>query len=488
MQARLALSPTISGPKYPPLFSNTEQYPLEGKVCLFKPNSTPAHPVSVLSDNQYQEGQYVYGFGTADISANTNVYQAQAAVIGSLDEHASNHAVFNRNRDFALARLRHLPNKIRISISEEYQRRLTNKDGIANIRGANIYLRTTTEFINKVWLKYPFHNAGSFFKKITSELREDVPKNVDLDKDDFIRTTHLGGFELIRYRKSKQMKQVANRLALIALDEVKDAATHNNGDMAFLKAYDAAAAICQQWDIPPPYYAAVKIDFIIPAAECAILRMTCPKWWLKKLSNLRDRCTEHMNIAAGLVNEGSPYISRDSFNEWCEQQKSGLEWLESTMIESESGVIIPLIDAAMSGTANPKNRFVEMVVRARGLEEVAEDLGYIGFMANITAPSKYHRNSKKWNAEDPRYAQQFLVKQWAKVRTALTNLKIKFKGFRIVEPHKDGTPHWHMMIFVHSDTAETTQEIITKYAFEVDGDEDGAKEHRLVFEPIDKIK
>ncbi|WBJ95303.1 hypothetical protein [Shewanella sp. MTB7] len=102
MQARLALSPTISGPKYPPLFSNTEQYPLEGKVCLFKPNSTPAHPVSVLSDNQYQEGQYVYGFGTADISANTNVYQAQAAVIGSLDEHASNHAVFNRNRDLRL--------------------------------------------------------------------------------------------------------------------------------------------------------------------------------------------------------------------------------------------------------------------------------------------------------------------------------------------------------------------------------------------------
>ncbi|TRY13546.1 replication endonuclease [Shewanella hanedai] len=460
------------------LFSGFVKVPPKGRKCVFVADYQHTQKIQLLSAEQYQERYFLDGYKSTELPKGANARQALKEVNELLDDVSPNHAVLNSNRSFAIARLSHLPNKISIKISEEYQRRLTRKDGSSNIRSANIYLRKTTDFINKVWLKYPFHNIGSFDKLTSKHINESNDK----------RTTHYGGFELIKYRKSKRLKDVANRLALTVLDEVKDAASQNHGDIAFLKAYDAAAAVCRQWQVSPPYYSAVKRDYLIEAAECAILRMTSPKWWLNQLRTLRDQCCEHLNIAAGLVGENSPFLSRDSFNEWCEQQKSGREWLESTMIESESGVIIPLIDAAMAGNANPSNRFVELIVRARGLEEVAEEQGQIGLMVTLTAPSKYHFNSNKWNCESPRFTQAYLSGQWRKIRSALSYRKIKIQGLRVSEPHKDGTPHWHMLIFVHPDKVDVLKALLEKYAFEIDGDEEGAEEHRLDIKDADKTK
>lgn len=460
------------------IFSNFVKAPPYGRRCLFAANHQHAQKIELMTTAQYQQIKFLDGYKTAELPKSANAHQSLNEVNALLEAVSPNYVVFKGNRSFANARLSHLPNKIRIKIADEYQRRLTKKDGSPNVRSANIYLRKTTDFINKVWLKYPFHNVGSFLSITAEKVNEKNGK----------KTTHLGGFDLIKYRKSKRLKDVANRLALVVLDEVKDAASLNHGDIAFLKAYDAAAAVCKQWQVQPPYYSDVKRNQIIEAAECAILRMTSPKWWLNQLQRLRDQCCEHLNIAAGLVGEDSPYLSRDSFNEWCEQQKSGREWLETTIIESESGVILPLVDAAMAGSANPANRFVELIVRARGLEEVAEEQGKVGFMVTLTAPSKYHFNSDKWNCESPRFTQSYLSGQWRKIRAALSYRKVKVQGLRVAEPHKDGTPHWHMLIFVSPEHVDLLKALLEKYAFEIDGDEEGAAEHRLEIEPVDKTK
>jgi len=463
------------------LFSGLVTTPPHGRKCVFTPNYQHIEKVELITVEQYQQLNFLDGYKTAEMPKGSNARQALKEVNALLDEVSPNSTVLDSNRSFANARLSHLPNKIRIKIADEYQRRLTKKDGSPNVRSANIYLRKTTDFINKVWLKYPFHEVGSFLNFTSKHINGNGENKGK-------RATYYGGFDLIKYRKSKRLKDVANRLALIVLDEVKDAASANQGDIGFLKAYDAAAAVCEQWQVHPPYYNDVKRNQIIEAAECAILRMTSPKWWANKLSKLRDRCCEHLNIAAGLVGEDSPYLSRESFSEWCEQQKSGREWLESTMIESEAGVILPLIDAAMSGCANPSNRLTELIVRARGLEELAEECGQIGYFVTLTAPSKYHFNSDKWNCESPRFTQSYLSGQWRKIRSALSYRKIKIQGLRVSEPHKDGTPHWHMLIFIDPEHSDVLKELLNKYAFEVDGDEPGANERRLIIEDADKQK
>lgn len=195
-----------------------------------------------------------------------------------------------------------------------------------------------------------------------------------------------------------------------------------------------------------------------------------------------------MNITAGLVNPDRPYVSEEAFQEWTVQQRTAMNWLENTMIENDEGVILPLIEAAMAGNANPSNRLVELIVRAKGLEEMADEAGMKGFMVTLTCPSRFHRVSTKWHLGSPREAQQYLVGQFAKIRSALKYRDIAMTGLRVAEPHKDGTPHWHLVCFIHPQHEADFKAIFHKYAFQIDGNEPGAEAHRLIIDPIDKTR
>ncbi|MEL4471114.1 replication endonuclease [Shewanella algae] len=360
-----------------------------------------------------------------------------------------NGSLRDMTKQFIARQLAFLPSPIKVHLANEYRRRIER----SNLRSANIYLRKRAETLGAIWQQYPFSRKHS-------------------------------GDTLINYRKSKAMTATANRLADSALAAIKDAAEQGCPFVA----YEAAASVCQVWQVLPPYYHAVTEERNELAAECGMLRMVCPKWWLRKLIRLRDQLVEHLYIAAGMVGKQSAYISRQSFAEWKTQQAGAQAWLESTLIENSEGITLPLIDAANAGTANPSNRFTELVVRARGLEELAEDAGKVGQFITLTAPSKFHANSDKWQQSSPKAAQEFLVSQWAKARAALGKSGIEFMGLRVVEPHKDGTPHWHMLVFLDPKQTQEALSIIRKHAFAVDGNEPGAAKHRFTVEPISPEK
>ncbi|WP_025822951.1 replication endonuclease [Shewanella marina] len=343
-----------------------------------------------------------------------------------------------------------LPEHLKRHIANEFCRRVLVSKSDMPLVHARRYLKQQTEQLARIWQKYPF-------KQLPDSL------------------------SVIRYRKSKSLIEAANKAANDALLQVQQS------DDLF-SAYTAAEWVCKTWMIKAPYQNEVKKQQLQHAAEWAILRMICPEWWLRKLSGLRDMCVEHMAISAGLVGKHSPYVSQNSHNEWLTQQKSAYEWLESTYIESDNGDVLPLIEAAMAGTANPNNKFVELVVRARGLQELAEDNGQVGLFITMTAPSKFHGNSAKWQENNPKQAQAYLVKQWSKIRAKFKRDDIEVTGVRVVEPHKDGTPHWHMVLFAFPQQVGAVKTILTKYAFEVDGTENGAKKYRLDVKPLDPQK
>jgi len=49
---------------------------------------------------------------------------------------------------------------------------------------------------------------------------------------------------------------------------------------------------------------------------------------------------------------------------------------------------------------------------------------------------------------------------WAKVRARLAKHCVQYRGFRVVEPHKDATPHWHMLICFAPEHADLANKII----------------------------
>lgn len=373
---------------------------------------------------------------------------------------------------------------VRNKVQNTYQQRV-NRGGIV---AGSAYLRETIKKLTVVWHKYPFHKISGM--KFVKHSAQELDDNEDLAPESraLVAASPFSAFRLLRHRKSTELKKASAIIADTCMRQVKEIAASADKDVAYFDAYDAAAKICQTWGVIPPYWNAVKRDHIEDAAECAILRMTCAKWWGRQLLKLRDQCCEHLCIVVGLVNQHTPFVSDECFSEWTSQQRTAMQWLESTMIENEAGVILPLIEAAMAGNANPSNRLVELIVRARGLDEMAEESGKIGFMVTLTCPSKFHMKSHKWDLNNAKTAQQYLVNVFAKMRAALSYRNIPFTGCRVTEPHKDSTPHWHMLCMVKPEHEVAVKAIIKKYAYEVDGDEPGAKEHRLLIEAIDKQK
>ena len=116
---------------------------------------------------------------------------------------------------------------------------------------------------------------------------------------------------------------------------------------------------------------------------------------------------------------------------------------------------------------------------------VADHLGHVGEFYTLTTPSRMHA-CLHHGAINPRYdettvlqAHEYLTHQWALIRAELHRQGIRPYGFRVVEPHHDGTPHWHLLLFMPDKHREAVRQVIRHYALLDSGDEPGAQEHRF---------
>lgn len=230
----------------------------------------------------------------------------------------------------------------------------------------------------------------------------------------------------------------------------------------------------------------------------AVFKLDSERWWKRQAKTTAARCREYIAIALGMVTKNAePYVSRECLLEYRKQQENAALFLQENWIgietETDSGFVdmeaITLAQASASGTANPEIRRLEMMARIRGIEEAATAEGLEAVFLTWTAPGAYHYNSgKKWNGADPRDTQRYLSKQWAKARAELKEAGISFSGLRVVEPHNDETPHWHLLIFVSGHQKAAFLAICEFYALQHDKDEKGALQHRFLVEEIDPAK
>ena len=250
-------------------------------------------------------------------------------------------------------------------------------------------------------------------------------------------------------------------------------------------------------NITPPYFNDFK-NHKLTNDNCvkALAKITNYEWWQRKLKTRRDFEHEHLAIAVGQVQKkASPYASRSCQMEWQEQKRRNQKYLEKMAIENpETGEQIPLDLQVYKSIANPAIRRVELMTRMRGFEDLADQLGYQGAFITLTAPAKYHSAHAKggfvenWQGNTPRETQAYLCKVWSRIRAKLNRENIQFFGFRVAEPHHDGTPHWHILIFMRPEDIQKAFYSMWIYAMDEDGDEKGAAINRFEFKDIDKKK
>lgn len=263
----------------------------------------------------------------------------------------------------------------------------------------------------------------------------------------------------------EQLEATAEELAHIC----KVVVEHGNDKEAQVK------RVCQVAD--------VGHVFPLPAWERKTVNA---RWWRGVLRRESGRRTEQKLRGLGLVSKKTGlYLSEFTFAGWVAGQRRAADLMDGAeLVDSQTGEILALSDAAAAGVASLENRRAELMTRIRGQGEIAEHFGLVPLFLTLTCPSKYHLYSgggknSKYNESSPREAQQYLCLVWSRIRSHLARLDVGLFGTRVVEPHHDGCPHWHMLLFVESRHKYDLLEVIKGYSLEEDGGERGAEQRRV---------
>lgn len=279
--------------------------------------------------------------------------------------------------------------------------------------------------------------------------------------------------EALKHLATNLTERFIREIGLISLDEEESRSYFDGLKYAFAKISDIMETV---------YIKSPKVKnrhkCIVDGErelERAIRRCLDIDYLVRKFKYLRTQYIEFAQIALERVGEDKGqqiYVSARSFARWEKKQKEGERFIKSmSVVSEETGESFKLSDVVERTTANPKNRRIELVVRSRGDEERAIDLGYVGVFLTWTLPSKYHRNSKKWNGCTIKEAHQNIMEQWKLARAWFKKLEIDWFGLRVAEPHKDGTPHAHMFLYVHPSQKQQLIEICETIARNEDADE-----------------
>ena len=347
-------------------------------------------------------------------------------------------------------------------------------------KAANTYLRTCgLTRCAEVQEQYTIKNAGASL--IAQQFYKQLSTLPTLDKSD---VNDLGA-DISSYMQNLIIK-------FLETDEFK-----LNDSEHELSIYKFALEQLAPLKITAPYFADYqKKEISDQQIVIALAKLSDAKWWQNKLKRQWAFQREHLAIAAGQVQKSaSPYASRTCVGEWKEQKRKNREWLKNQCIENtETGEQFELVLQVDKSKANPTIRRCELMVRMRGFEDIADEYGYEGAFITLTAPSKYHAAHakggfvKNWNSGTPRDTQRYLCGVWARIRAKLNRENIKIFGFRVAEPHHDGTPHWHILVFMLPENKDKVRDIMYSYALEEDGGEQGAQYARFKFENIEKEK
>lgn len=225
-------------------------------------------------------------------------------------------------------------------------------------------------------------------------------------------------------------------------------------------------------------------------------RLVCNIWWLRNLRNSHAKAREQAAIAAEKVHaKGEVYCSDDTLERRGQQLRRNAQLMaDVSLVSQESGEVITLAAAAKAGMANQENRRNELMTRVRGFEELANKRGDICMFVTITCPSRMHavtkdgKRNSKYDGTTPTQAQKYLTECWARVRAAWARDGVKVYGLRVAEPHHDGTPHWHLVLFHAERNYAAVRAWMNVYFLADNGYEQGAAANRVKFIRINPAK
>lgn len=231
----------------------------------------------------------------------------------------------------------------------------------------------------------------------------------------------------------------------------------------------------------------------------AVARLHDEHWWRRQLRRRHGRYLETAGIYAGRVRaDRQPYVTDENVQRRRSQRGRNQALLEACLAVNEAGDEYTLAELAELGVSNPALRRSELMTRIAGMEWVANAEGWVGYFLTFTTPSAYHPTAKRgdgrtvanprWEGWTPRDGQRWLSRMWQRLRAAWKRYGVAVYGIRVAEPHADGTPHWHVLVWVEPGRARRMLSLARRYALAEYADEPGARVARFKALKMDSNK
>jgi Bacteriophage replication gene A protein (GPA) len=240
-------------------------------------------------------------------------------------------------------------------------------------------------------------------------------------------------------------------------------------------------------------------------------RMLDVQWWVRNLRGTLLRENEALEHAQGNIKKHRAcYVSEHAMRRKAQREKANRQTLDALEVVNEDGTALNLLEVSDASLSNLSLRRAELMTRCSGFEQTAAYMGHEAIFLTITAPSRFHRfggNGKpnpKWVGATPKDAHRYLCSIWKLIRAKWNREGFHPYGFRVVEPHHDGCPHWHILLFAPehqigwfvphrfvADRADWGCDLVGiagSYALQDSPDEPGAIEHRFKVKRIDPTK
>ncbi len=218
-----------------------------------------------------------------------------------------------------------------------------------------------------------------------------------------------------------------------------------------------------------------------------IERAKCAMWWRRQLRRAVVRLRETEAVRAGEVcaTKRTPYVTHDTLTRHRERTAANRAMMAATELENAAGQVYSLADLAAKSPGSKPIRRGELMTRITGCEALAATSAHRGVFLTLTAPSRFHSTLRhgaknpKHDGSTPRDAHEWLCSTWAKARARLARIGVTFYGFRVAEPHHDGCPHWHALLWCEPGKLWRLVLNLRRWWLKDSGDEAGARSHRV---------
>lgn len=242
-------------------------------------------------------------------------------------------------------------------------------------------------------------------------------------------------------------------LASLTLSEIRSLARFQAADCEFQinrrSGYERLAYIHQEH--PHGVRIGSKAD-----PEVAAAKLSCHRWWGRKLRHIAAASRENLAARAGEVGAptGQHHCHPRTLAWFKAMDTANQRWLEKQWL---------MVDGKPTKTmwelVEPQqwHRFCELYAMLKTIEKMATNDGLAWSMVTLTLPPEYHPNpasgNNSYGDHTTEEAHEAMLTAWQRVRAILHKSELtrpgvgNLFGYRFVETHKDGCPHWHVLIF-----------------------------------------